>query len=391
MAGSHGARYRRPVLPPCRDQFEIPDDVAYLNCAYMAPLMRSARQAGEVGLGKKAAPWKLSSEDFFTGPERVRALFAELVGATADDIALVPAVSYGAAVAAANLPVHSGQTIVVLAEQFPSNIYPWVERSRAVGGEVLYVERPADHDWTAAVLAHVRDETAIVALPQTHWADGTAIDLVAVRERADAVGAALVLDLAQSCGAMPFDVRKVRPDFMVAPTYKWLLGPYSMGFLYVDPKWQGGTPIEHNWIARAGSEDFAGLVNYRDEYQAGARRFDVGERSNFALIPVAEAALQQLLEWGVDEIYATLGERNRGLVERLAPFGFTAAPEAQRAAHYLGLRRERGLPEDLVPRLASEGVFVSRRGSCLRVTPHLYNDDCDFDRLIDALARVALP
>lgn len=391
MAGPRSTGYRLPVLPSCRDLFEIPRDVAYLNCAYMAPLLRSARRAGEAGLARKTAPWDLTAEDFFDGAERIRSLFAELVHATADDIAVVPAVSYGTSVAAANLPVEQGQNIVVLAEQFPSNIYPWVERCRSVGAEVVYVARPDDHDWTRAVLERIQASTAVVALPATHWADGTKIDLVAIRGRTDDVGAALVLDLAQSCGAMPFDVGEVRPDFMVAPTYKWLLGPYSMGFLYVDPKWQGGRPIEHNWITRAGSEDFAGLVSYRDDYQPGARRFDVGERANFALTPVVEAALRQLLEWDVDAIYATLGERNRVLVERLTPFGFEAVPEAYRAAHYLGLRRRRGLPEDLVPRLANERVYVSRRGSCLRITPHLYNDDRDIEHLVQALERIDLP
>lgn len=391
MAALGGRGYRRAVLPSCRDLFEIPDDVAYLNCAYMAPLPTAARRAGESGLAQKATPWDLSPSDFFEAAERIRRLFAELVSATADDIALVPAVSYGTAVAAANLPVARGQNILVLAEQFPSNVYPWRERARTAGAKVLSVARPDDHDWTAAVLERIDSGTAIVALPAVHWADGTAFDLVSIRRRADEVGAALVLDLAQSCGVMPFDVREVRPDFMVAPTYKWLLGPYSMGFLYVSPKWQGGVPLEHNWIVRAGSEDFAGLVSYRDEYQPGARRFDVGERANFALVPVVEAALRQLLAWGVPAIYETLGRGNRALAERLAAFGFSAVPENRRAGHYLGLRRARGLPDDLVPRLAAERVYVSRRGSCLRVTPHLYNDEGDFERLLHALERIPLP
>ncbi len=347
--------------------------------------------AGEEGIRLKSSPWELTSDSFFATTERTRSLFAQLAHATADDIAIIPAVSYGTAVAAANLPVARGQNIVVLAEQFPSNIYPWVDRARDVGAEVDYVPRPADHDWTAAVLERIRAKTAIVSLPAVHWADGTAIDLVAVRRRTDEVGAALVLDLAQSLGAMPFDVREVRPDFMVAPTYKWLLGPYSMGFLYVDPKWHGGRPLEQSWIARAGSEDFAGLVEYRDEYQPGARRYDMGERSNFALMPVVETALQQILDWGIPEIYAALGDRNRALVERTEPFGFEVVPERFRGAHYLGLRRPAGLPDDLVPQLAAKGVYVSRRGACLRITQHLYNTDADADRLLDALRTTSLP
>ena len=379
------------MLPPCRHLFEIPDDVAYLNCAYMSPLLRAAREAGERGLALKSAPWSLPPESFFTTAERTRGRFAELIHATADDVAFVPAVSYGVGVAARNVPIERGQKIIVLSEQFPSNVYPWVDRAREVGADMVDVPRPNDHDWTGAVLEHVRSDTAVVAVPAVHWADGTKIDLCALRARTDEVGAILSLDLSQSLGAMPFDVREIRPDFMVAPTYKWLLGPYSMGFLYVDPRWQGGRPLEQGWIVRAGSEDFAGLVSYRDEYQPGARRFDVGERANFALMPVAEAGLEQILEWGVDEIYSTLAARNRELALDAERFGFEAVPEARRGAHYLGLRRPGGLPEDLVPRLAREGVHVSRRGPCLRITPHLYTTDEDVARLFDALARTDLP
>ncbi len=378
------------VLPPCRDLFEIPDDVAYLNCAYMSPLSRAAREAGERGLALKSAPWSITPEHFFTATERTRARFAELIHAEADDVAFVPAVSYGMGVAARNVPIERGQKIVVLAEQFPSNVYPWVDRAREVGGEVVQVPRPADHDWTAAVLEQIRSDTALVAAPAVHWADGTRIDLRAVRDRTDDVGAALALDLSQSLGVMPFDVREVRPDFMVVPTYKWLLGPYSMGFLYVAPRWQSGRPLEQGWIVRAGSENFAELVNYRDEYQPGARRFDVGQRSNFALMPVAETGIEHILGWGVDEIYSTLAARNREIARAAERFGFEAVPENRRGAHYLGLRRPDGLPDDLVPRLAREGVFVSRRGACLRVTPHVYTTDADVERLVGALERMAL-
>ena len=99
---------------------------------------------------------------------------------------------------------------------------------------------------------------------------------------------------------------EVQPDFLVTASYKWLFGPYSLGFLYVHPRYQDGKPLEHGWIARKNSEDFAGLVNYQDEFQPGARRFDVGERSNFALMPMVLAALQQILAWQVPEITATL-------------------------------------------------------------------------------------
>ena len=186
---------------------------------------------------------------------------------------------------------------------------------------------------------------------------------------------------------MPFDVREVRPDFMVAAGYKWLLGPYSLGWLYVAPQHQGGTPLEENWIARAGSEDFTRLIDYQDAYQPGARRFDVGERSNFALVPAAVASLELIAGWGVRAIAGTLLATTRDIAERLAPLGFEAVSEALRAPHYLGLKLPPGAAPDLTARLAAHRVHVSQRGDRLRVTPHVYTDEGDVERLVGALGR----
>jgi selenocysteine lyase/cysteine desulfurase len=373
-------------LPCQRALFEIPDDVAYLNCAYMSPLMRSVRVAGERGVARKSTPWKLRASDFFTETEEARRLFAALTGAGADDVAIVPSASYGITVAAANLAAPRRSRILVLAEQFPSNVYPWRTLAAENDAELVTVPRPADGDWTAALLRAIDERIAVAALPHCHWIDGVCVDLVSVGRRLREVGAALVIDATQSLGVLPFDVRAVDPDFLVAASYKWLLGPYSLGFLYVAPRHQQGRLLEHNWIVRAGSEDFAGLVNYRDEMQPGARRFDVGERSNFALMPMAIAALQQLAAWTVPAIRETLGAVTATIAERAATFGLRAAPAALRAPHYLGLRFLEGVPSGLPERLAAANVHVSVRGDAMRVTPHLHNNEADVERLFRVLA-----
>ncbi|MAG96142.1 MAG: aminotransferase class V-fold PLP-dependent enzyme [Alphaproteobacteria bacterium] len=376
------------MIPCQRDLFDLPDDVAYLNCAYMSPLLDAAVAAGQMGLGLKARPWGITQDDFFAKSGATREAFGQLIGAAGSDVAIIPSVSYGMALAAANLECGPGRRIVVLAEQFPSNFYAWNELVRRTGGEMVTVARPADGDWTAAVLAELDERTAVAALPHCHWTDGGLVDLEAIGARCREVGAALAIDATQSLGAFPFDVGRVRPDFLVAACYKWLLGPYSLGFVYVSPEHHAGRPLEFSWITREDSENFSGLVNYRDELQPGARRYDVGETSNFALMPVAHAALRQILDWGVDEIAATLGAMTADIGQRATALGLGAAPPERRASHFIGLRFADGIPDALMERLAAEQVYVSVRGDSLRVTPHLYNNAADVDRLFGALEAV---
>ncbi|NJS14329.1 MAG: aminotransferase class V-fold PLP-dependent enzyme, partial [Sphingopyxis sp.] len=132
--------------------------------------------------------------------EGYRARAARLIGGSPDDVALVPSASYGVAVAARNLPVGPRQNLVVLGQQFPSNYYAWTAKADAVGAAVRVAQRDFDDDWTAAVLAAIDADTAVVSVPQCHWADGRLVDLVKVGAACRAVGAALVLDLTQSIG-----------------------------------------------------------------------------------------------------------------------------------------------------------------------------------------------
>jgi len=374
------------TLPNQRSLFDIPRDVAYLNCAYMSPLLHSAIKAGIGGMRAKARPWTITPTDFFSDVEIVRRLAATIIGCDANDISLVPAASYGIATAMQNLSLASDQEILVLEEQFPSNVYGWMELARRSGAKLKTVPRPADDDWTQAILNAINSKTALAALPHCHWTDGSLIDLELVSASLRKYHAALVVDATQSLGAMPLDINRIQPDFLVAACYKWLLGPYSTGILYVAPKHQNGQPIEPGWANRAGSEDFTALVNYRDEYQAGARRFDIGERSNFALLPPLIVGFQQIIDWGVDAIQETITGMTDVIANRAEENGLRIGNRSHRAGHFLGVRLPGGVPSNLTVELASHGVFVSVRGDSVRVTPHLYNNSDDVDRLFEFLA-----
>lgn len=292
-----------------RDLFSLPPQLHYLNCGYMSPLPRPVEQAGFEGMRRKRVPSRITSDDFFAESDEVRALFAKLVNVPDPQrIAIIPAASYGIAAAVRNTAMRRGQNVVVAAEQFPGNVYAWRSRCRREGLDLRTVHAPPGpgrgEGWTARILEAIDPSTAAVALGHVHWTDGTRFDLLRIGERTRECGAAFIVDGTQSVGALPFDVQEVRPDALICAAYKWLLGPYSIGVAYFGPRFDEGTPLEETWIARRDSEDFAGLVDYRDDYQPGAVRYDVGERSNFILVPMLAAALRLLDGWRAHDIQA---------------------------------------------------------------------------------------
>ncbi|PHR58372.1 MAG: aminotransferase [Robiginitomaculum sp.] len=354
----------------------------------MSPLPRKTILAGRVGLQKKAQPWTITGDDFFDLSERLRAQMAELTHAKAGDFALVPSVSYGMAVIAKNLELPEGSKVLILDRQFPSNVYPWRDLATRTGAEIIHISPEAGHSWTEAVLAAIDGETALLALPQVHWIEGAELDLIAIGKKARANGALLVLDLTQSLGAVPFSVTAVDPDYFVVANYKWLLGPYSTGFLYAAPRHQSGQPLEQCWQSRFGSENFAELTQYTDQLAAGARRYDMGERSNFALLPAVEASLAQLLEWGVENIEHSLRNITDQLASIAAKHGLQPDMASPRAANYLSLKVPTDAPSDILQQARAAGLYFSHRGDRLRITPHLWVNQQDLHRFDQTLGNI---
>ena len=123
-----------------RSLFRLPDDTHYLNCAYMSPLLRTVEEAGIAGVRRKRNPALIEPEMFFDESEHVRQLFAQLIGGDAEQVALIPATSYGIATVARNLQLESGQNMVVLEEQFPSNVYSWRRLAAETGASLCTVQ-----------------------------------------------------------------------------------------------------------------------------------------------------------------------------------------------------------------------------------------------------------
>jgi selenocysteine lyase/cysteine desulfurase len=370
-----------------RELFDVPPEVAYFNTSNMSPMLKSVRAAGAHGVDVRGTPWNVAAVDWFTEVEALRGRAARLMDVEADGIAFVPATSYGLAAAARNLPLRPGDRVIVLDDEFPSGFYTWQRHATGSNAELVVVRRAAGQTWADALEDEIDERASIVAAPNVHWTNGEIVELDRVAAAAHAAGAALVIDASQSLGAMPLDIAALDPDFLVAVGYKWLLGPFSVGYMYVAPRHRDGEPLEENWISRAGSDDFTSLTAYADEYLPGARRFDVGQRTNFTLVPMAGAALEQILTWDVAAIAESLDAVIADIAARTEPLGVTA-PQV-RASHMIGLGLPEGSGRRVGEALRAAGVFAAVRGSSLRVSPHLHTTAEDVDRLVDAL-RTAL-
>lgn len=375
------------VLPPQRELFDIPEEIAYFNCAYNSPQLNESRRRLLAGVDTKSRPWERTPESFFVDADRIRSLSAELFGGDADGYAVIPAASYGLSTAARAIEpmLGPGDRILVMAEEFPSNVLPWKRTARERGSILETVVPGKKGNWTDAIIERIDSGVKVVALSTCHWTNGAPVDLDRVGEACRQVGAAFVVDATQSLGAVPLSVTESGPDFLVAAGYKWLLGPYGFSILYVAEQWRNARPLEESWLARRNAEDFAGLVNYSDHYMPGARRFDMGEKCTPTILPGAVAALEQIKAWGVPNIAESLAAVNVVIADRLQQLGFRVADESLRSPHMFGAQLPSGYDRNLVSELKADNVFISQRGSALRFAPHLHVNQKDVHRLLAGL------
>jgi selenocysteine lyase/cysteine desulfurase len=210
--------------------------------------------------------------------------------------------------------------------------------------------------------------------------------LAAIAQKARSVGALFVIDGTQSIGAWEFDVAALDPDFVICSCYKWLLGPYTLAFLYAAPRWHGMEPLELSPFNRAGVREAEGVLEPLEELIPDAARFDMGERSNFITLPMMIASLETLLEITVPTIQANSDAVNQAIMEGAARLGYQATTD--RAPHLMGLRSPGGVSLAQKKILAARKVFLSVRGDAYRISPHIYNDQEDVDRLLEGLAAI---
>lgn len=386
--------YNRPAQIKVKNQkelFQLPEDIHYLNGAYMSPLLRSVEEAGIAALIKKRNPTQISPEGFFSEAKILRENFGKLVNCAAEQVAIIPAASYGLTSAIQNLPKDNGSKALVVSDEFPSGYYAIEKWCQNNDKQLKVIKAPEQmisrgQEWNNYIIENINDDTAVVMMSSIHWTDGTMYDLKAIGEKCKAHRAFLIVDGTQSVGALPIDVTSFQIDALVCAGYKWLMGPYSIGLAYYSEFFNNGMPLEESWMTRSNAQNFSTLTNYVDDYAVGAGRYNVGEFSNFILLPMLNAAIEQILKWDPAYIQSYCEQLSKPLIAFLSSNGYWIEEASYRSKHLFGiLLPERISQEVLLKKLQENKIFVSVRGKAIRLSLHLYNTEEDIKTLIDVL------
>ncbi|MBJ2176136.1 aminotransferase class V-fold PLP-dependent enzyme [Aureibaculum sp. A20] len=377
------------MLTNQKSLFNLPESITYLNGAYMSPQLKSVEKAGHDAVSKQGFPHTIGVDDFFNGPEMLKKAFAELIDVPDfNNTAIIPSASYGLANAANNVKLEAGDEIIIVDAQFPSNVYAWQKVAAQKKATIKVIATPKNltekgKAWNKNILDAINKKTAVISLGPIHWADGTIFDLMAIREKSKLYNAALIIDGSQFIGAAPFSVKEIKPDAVISVGYKWLMGPYGLGMAYYSDDFNDGEPLENNWINRYKSEDFTQLVNYNPGYQPKAGRYNMGECSNFILVPMLTESINQLLKWQPEHFQNYCHSISKKGVSELRNLGCIIEDDAYRSKHLFGVY----LPEhiqlqQLKTKFKEEQIHVSYRGDAIRVSPSVYNSDDDFQKFV---------
>ena len=283
------------MLASQRHLFDMPRDVAYLNAAAWSPLPLATQEAARSAVGRKGQPWKLGADFADAQHERARAAAARLIGADAGDVALVSSVGYGVAIAGKVFAPAKGSRVLVLENDHTSPVLEWMTRAEAQGFTIETVAQPANGDWTSAILAAIERPGApplsLASISSVHWSDGGLVDVDRVQAALRRQGAAFLIDATHGVGVLATDVKRLDPDFLIFPTYKWVLGPYGRAFVYVAKRHQGGVPLEQTAFGRRNVKAENPVRNFPMAPAAGQRDFG---RPHHAVFAAGDVAVDRL-------------------------------------------------------------------------------------------------
>ena len=336
-------------------------------------------------------PSLIRSVDFFTGQELAKERFGRLVHCRSDQVAIIPSVSYGLKSAISNVPLNNGNHAITISDEFPSDYNTLSEWCRKNQKQLRVVRAPDLRPgrgklWTEQIIDAITPDTAALVMSAIHWMDGTKFNLEAIGQKCRECHAIFIVDGSQSVGVLPIDVVKNQIDALICTGYKWLFGPYSIGLAYYGESFDTGLPIEDSWMNRTNAEDFTRLTEYVEGYKNGAARYNMGESSQFILLPMMNRALEQILDWQDESVQSYCGDLVKPLLQWLRENNYWIEEDAYRANHLLGFLLPKEKSRDgFLKRLKENKIFVSVRGNIIRVSTHLFNTETDIEQLIQVL------
>jgi selenocysteine lyase/cysteine desulfurase len=380
-----------------RSQFKLPKDLHFLNCATFSPSSKKVERAGLEAVKRISNPNWLVADHFFNPAHKLRTDLGQLLDVSnPDSIALIPSASYGMAILAMNLHrkagLKRGQEILVLDAEFPNHRLGLDRKAKELGLHIVSVPKPEGAQigalWNERILERISSNTCLVVATHVHWVYGTLFDLEAIAKRCREVGALLAIDGTQSVGALPMNLSVIQPDILMVAGYKWMMAPYSTGFVVLSQFFHEGIPVEESWMNRMRSNEFRTLLDYEQEYRPSAQRYNYGEFSNFIQLPMFQAAVEDLLARQPARIQDYCSKLISPFIPELQKLGCQIEETEWRAGHLFGLHLSPNTDLQKVQNaLAHRNVVIALRGSVIRVAPNVYNHESDMEALIEGLAQ----
>ncbi len=376
-------------LPPAdpwaefRRQMPIADRWAYFDHAAVAPLPAAARDALVRWAHQAAEQGDTVWPQWTQRVEQVRKLAARLIAASPDEIALVRSTTEGISLVAEGFRWQPGDNVVTLDNEFPSNLYPWMNLAER-GVETRRVATDGGRVDLNRLDAACDARTRIVSVSWVGYASGWRSNLDALAELAHARGALLFVDAIQGLGAFPLDVSRTPLDFLAADGHKWLLGPEGAGLLYVRREHLDRLrPLGVGWHSVVHASDYNRIAL---DLKPSAARYEGGSQNTAGFLALAES-LELLLGLGVENIGRRILEITDLACQRLAQAGCPiASPRDGEHRSGIVLFETPGRdPQQVRAHLEQAGVVVRMRAGKLRISPHAYVNPEDVDRLIAAI------
>ena len=361
------------------------DPAIYLNAASVGPMPAAAVAVAQTWSRLRAQPHLLPFQQLLDAASTARAQFAELVGADAAEIALMPNTTYGLNLAARALPLRPG-TILTFDGEFPSCVYPFQALgSRGVNLELI----PRQHglpDEDALVAAIARPEVVAVVISWVQFATGYVADLERIGAACRARGVFFIVDGIQGCGVRPIDLHALPIDIFASGAQKWQLSPWGTGFVYVRRDLvQAIDPIDVGWACMKSSTDYTRLTEYDYDFFDDARRFEVVTLA-YQDFAVANASTRVLLDIGVEAVAAhitSLGTRIVEWAQSRPDVRLVTPADPARRAGVISFASESLAA--MAARLTTAQITHTVREGAVRLSPHCYNTVAEIERVLEVL------